>query len=370
MEQRLRKLLDSGRVFSRVVAPVPFFPFGGRCFGKYSVYGGVAKTEHRHGIRVDHPRYLVIPKIGMSVTPALLAGAANSVVSRLTHQGCGFDIVDAHYLYPDGVAAAMICARLGKPLVITARGTDVNLIPRYRVPRRWILWAAKRASALVTVCQALKDALVEMGVPGGRIHVLRNGVDLDQFRPAGRERIRERLGLRKPTLVSVGHLIERKGHDLVIRALTELPDMELLIIGDGQQSSALMDLAKNLGVAGRVRFAGELPQAELARYYSAADALVLASEREGWPNVLLESMACGTPVIATRVWGTPEVVQASDAGLLIEERTPACIAAAARRLLADPPRRAATRHYAERFSWDETTRGQLDLFETVLDAKQ
>jgi glycosyltransferase involved in cell wall biosynthesis len=109
-----------------------------------------------------------------------------------------------------------------------------------------------------------------------------------------------------------------------------------------------------------------MPQAELPRIYSAADALVLASDREGWPNVLLEAMACGTPVVATRVGGVPEVVTSAAAGILVDDPSPDAIAAAARRLLSEPPDRNETRAYAEAFSWDDTTQGQLSLFERIL----
>ena len=125
-------------------------------------------------------------------------------------------------------------------------------------------------------------------------------------------------------------------------------------------------LAQSVGVGERVRFIGVLTQQELRYYYGAADALVLASSSEGWANVLLESMACGTPVIASNVWGTPEVVAAQEAGVLMEERTPQALAASVTHLLANYPERAATRRYAEGFNWDDTTRGQLTLFGRIL----
>ena len=115
-----------------------------------------------------------------------------------------------------------------------------------------------------------------------------------------------------------------------------------------------------------MRFAGQIAPATLAEYYAAADVLALASSREGWANVLLEAMACGTPVAASTVWGTPEIVTAPAAGLLVAERTGSAFARAIARLLGDArPDRGATRAYAERFSWDATTEGQLELFARI-----
>ena len=178
---------------------------------------------------------------------------------------------------------------------------------------------------------------------------------------------RSALGLgAEQTLLSVGLLIERKGHHLVIEALRDLPECRLLIVGEGPDRATLEALAARLGVAERVRFLGAQPHARLPLYYSAADALVLASSREGWANVLLEAMACGTPVVASPAWGSREAVAAPEAGLVIDTLTSTAIAEGVRRLLAQPPERAATRRYAEGFGWHETTAGQLKLFRRVL----
>jgi glycosyltransferase involved in cell wall biosynthesis len=279
-----------------------------------------------------------------------------------------FDHIDAHYFYPDGVAAALLGKALGKPVVITPRGTDVNLIPAYALPRRMIRWAAESAAHLIAVSRALKEALVALGIPEEKITVLRNGVDLAMFRPLDRISIRAKLGLEGPVLLSVGHLIERKGHDLVIRALLSLPQHKLLICGTGPERAALGGLAKDIGVENRVRFLGQIAHDRLAEIYGAADALVLASNREGWPNVLLEAMACGTPVIASNIWGNPEIVARREAGILMRERSAAGVAEAVRELFSDLPAREATRAYAEGFSWDETTRGQIKIFRSILGA--
>ena len=229
-----------------------------------------------------------------------------------------------------------------------------------------ILSASNRCAAIVTVSSALKDELVGLGVDSGKITVLRNGVDLALFRPQERERARTECGMSRFTLLSVGNLVPLKGHDLVIAALPALSDVDLIIAGAGPEESGLRSLAKSLGVADRVRLVGLLPQERLRTLYSGADALVLASSREGWANVLLEAMACGTPVVTSNVCGNPEVVAAPEAGVLMELRSASGVAAAVRQLQARTVDRAATRRYAERFSWDATTRGQLELFARVL----
>lgn len=366
VEQRLRRLVESGQAETRVVAPVPWFPFTHAWFGSYAAFATVPRHEERHGIRILHPRYILLPKVGMALAPFFLAAAMIPVVRRIIRGGYDFDLIDAHYFYPDGVAATLLGKIFKRPVVITARGTDLNLIPRYLLPRKMILWAARRAAGIITVCRALKDVLIRLGISEGDVTVLRNGVDLKLFHPVDREKWRQQLDLTRTTLLSVGHLIQRKGHDFVIQALADLPDVELLIAGDGEEEGALKSLALSCGVSNRVKFLGAIKQDQLKNYYGAVDALVLASSREGWANVLLEAMACGTPVVASSVWGTPEVVAAPEAGVLMKNRTPAALAQAVRQLLDHYPDHAATRRYAERFSWDDTTQGQLALFNDVV----
>lgn len=369
VETRLRELLKTGQVQAKVVAPVPWFPFKGERFGDYGRFAATPRFEHRNGLDVHHTRYLLPPKVGMNLAPYTMALGALATVRQLQRDGFDFDLIDAHYYYPDGVAASLLARWLGKPLVITARGTDLNLIPQHAFPRKLILQAARYASASIGVCQALMDSLRELGGEPAKLHTLRNGVDLVRFVPESRTQARDKLGLPHTglLLLSVGHLIERKGHFVAIGALPLLPaEVHLLIAGDGPDRAALQRQAQQLGVAERVTFAGVVPQSELKWWYSAADALTLCSSREGWANVLLESMACGTPVLATNIWGTPEVVSTPDAGLLLRERTPVALAEAWTALMQHLPQRVATRRHAESFSWDSTTQGQLSLFRQIM----
>jgi teichuronic acid biosynthesis glycosyltransferase TuaC len=367
VENRLRHLIASGQATSLVLAPVPWFPGRSKWFGDWAVNAWAPAAEVRHGIAIRHPRYPVIPKVGMSIAPWLLYRAMVPQIERLLAEDHRFDVIDAHYIYPDGVAATWLGRRFGLPVVMTARGTDMNLIPRYKVPRRLIEGALRGASALIAVSGALKDVLVELGAPDEKVTVLRNGVETDLFRPPkDRAAVRTALGLKGPALISVGGLIERKGHHRTIEAMRQLPDFELIILGEGPERQRLEGLIGEYGLTDRVRLLGPRPHRELPALYGAADASVLASSREGWANVLLESMACGTPVVAANIWGNPEVVRAPAGGVIYEPNTPDGIVAGVRRLFADLPDRAATRAYAEPFSWDETTAGQLALFRRIV----
>jgi len=367
IEQRLRHLLKLGAIDVRVVAPVPWFPLASPRFGHYSLFARVPKNERRNDIMVYHPRYPVIPKIGMNLAPLLLASAVYPFIKKMIHSQYDCDLIDAHYFYPDGVAAVLMGLLLNKPVVITGRGSDLNQIARYWLPAKMIRWAASRASGLITVCESLRDVLVDLDVPGKGISVLRNGVDLSLFRPAvDRDNLRRKLGLSGPVLLSVGNLIPLKGHDLIITAVKELPGIRLLIAGDGPERDNLKRLARSLGVDDRVELLGTLTHTQLAEYYCAADIFLLTSSREGMANVLLESMACGTPVIASPVGGAPEIITEPAAGVLLKERNAKEIVMSINKLLSSKPDRKATRNYAEGFSWDSTSKGQLELFNQIL----
>ena len=179
VETRLRNLISDFNVDARIISPVPWFPFRSRIFGRYHKYALTDLQDIRAGeLPVSYPRYLVIPRVGINFQPDSMARSARGLIRQFLTSGWRPDVIDAHYFYPDGVAAAILANEFDIPLMITARGTDVNVIGRIPGPAKRILWASKVASSVVAVSDRLRDNLVAIGVDESKIVVLRNGVDL------------------------------------------------------------------------------------------------------------------------------------------------------------------------------------------------
>lgn len=370
VETRLTQLRRFTGAQVQVIAPVPWFPSTSERFGRYAAFARTPAREVRDGVPVRHPRYLTAPVVGMYTQPQALARCGAAALRAVQDEGYDFDLIDAHYLYPDGVAAAMLARRFDKPLVLTARGSDVNRLAQLALPRRRILQALEQADAIVTVSAALRDRLADLGVDPARVRVLRNGVDTSLFRGLPRPQARALLGLGSgPVFAAVGNLVPEKGHDLAIAAAAAIPGATLLLVGEGPEHERLEQRARELGARERIRFLGERPQSELPVIYSAADALILASTREGWPNVVLEAIACGTPVVAAAVGGIPEIIVEPDGGVIVRERSEAAFVKALAQLLAAPPARDALTRYAARFGWQDTANGLAALCAGVLAAR-
>jgi glycosyltransferase involved in cell wall biosynthesis len=236
-----------------------------------------------------------------------------------------FDCIDAHYVYPDGFAAALLGKTLGLPVVVSARGTDINVFPSFRLIRPMIEWTLKHVAGGIGVSTPLLEAMVAHGLPRTRARVIGNGVDLQRFYAVDALLARAHLKLSadKPLIVAVGGLVPSKGLSLLISAIAKVkkryPDVQLYVIGKGSERSKLETLVAQLQLQNSVFLVGPRPNEQLKDWYSAAQLTCLASSREGWANVLLESMACGTPVVATRIGGTTEVISSPQLGILVEQ---------------------------------------------------
>lgn len=305
-----------------VVSPVPYFPkwLGTR---RWRAARDLPKREEIGGLTVFHPRYLLLPRISMPFHALLLFVGCLSAVARLNREK-KIDCIDAHFVYPDGMAAVFIGQYLGIPVVVSARGTDINVYSKLRTIRPMIRWTLDRADRVIAVSAALKAAMLELGAPANKISVIPNGIDAERFGYLDSSEARRQLNLPAETslLVSVGALIPSKGHDLLIRSLARVmerrPALHLYILGEGRLRPVLESLARELRVQDNVHLIGKRPNEELRYWFGAAEASCLITEREGWPNVVTESLACGAPVIATRVGGIPEILRSSDLGVLTD----------------------------------------------------
>jgi teichuronic acid biosynthesis glycosyltransferase TuaC len=353
----------------RVVAPVPYFP-SMLPAGRWRPYARVPGHERVGKLHVTHPRYLHAPGPGMYAQAFSMAHSVLPHVRRLRRE-FDFQLVDAHYVYPDGVAAVHIAGEMGVPCVLTARGSDINVLSRYRFVREQIAGALARADASVAVSSALAESMRTLGAPAQRLHVIPNGVDRDVFHYGDPVAARERLHV--PTnehmLLSVGNLHELKGHAFVIEAVARLRARGVAvryhIIGAGEEHDRLEEKIAAHRLAGSVSLEGALPNERLRIWYQAASLFVLASSREGWPNVLNEALACGCPVVGTKVGGVPEIVRHGENGMLME-RSPEVIADAIEAALAvdwDRPALAAT---AARRGWNDVADRVVSLFASLL----
>lgn len=226
-----------------------------------------------------------------------------------------------------------------------------------------IRWAADHADGLIAVSNALGAKLTSLGVAESRVTILRNGVDPALFQRT--KRYQHAGSVPSPLIVSVGNLVPLKGHDLAIATVQHIAGLTLWVVGAGPERGRLEALTRELGIEDRVRFLGTVPHERMPEVYSAADFLVLASEREGWPNVLLEAMACGARVVATNVSDVARVLGTPEAGVCVADRSVTALAKALRDLMAMPVAREVTRAHALRFGWDSTTRGQIELFAAI-----
>jgi len=300
-----------------VIAPVQYFPLLGLCRGsRFHGYNQVPPHEHQNDIAVYHPRYMTIPGTNIINSAHAMTAAAQKIIGQ---RQIDFDLVDGHYLYPDGVAAFKLAKAHGTPLVLTARGSDVNFWMEQKGIKKDILAAIDYAEKVICVSRALKDRLIRHGVDEDKLTVIMNGVDRSIFKAENNHRGKY--------LLTVGNLVPLKGHDYILQSLQDFPEEKLIIIGSGELENHLKNLANRLFVSDRVIFLPHIPHNELPAYYADAKCSILMSSMEGMPNVVLESLASGTPVIATNVGGIPEVIT-KDNGILLPDRTAGALTAA------------------------------------------
>jgi glycosyltransferase involved in cell wall biosynthesis len=360
IERQVREL--ARRVPVDVVSPVPWAP---RVLwplsARWRSYGRQPPATRCHGVPVHHPRYLQpvgqwsIPLTG--VTMALGAAAVAGAVASTR----GADVINAHQLLPDGLAAVLLGRRLGRPVVCSLHGNDVTTVPFHDpAARAAARFVARRCRAITAVAGSLLESLARLGAAAPAT-VVPNGVDTAAFRPLAREEARQRLGLATdgPLVLYAGLLVARKGIDVLLDGFARLaagvPRARLIVVGGSverdDRQRELVARARALGCGARVQFVGRRPHTEMPLWFSAADVFALASRLEGFPNVVREAIACGTPCVVTALPGMEEVVTPA-CGLVVPVEDPARLAGALAQALRRDWDRGALHRHALVWRWE------------------
>lgn len=352
----------------RVVAPVAVIEYGNpkRRFAGLEPGRGGRMDE---GLRVDQPRWIYPPGMGWCHA-WWLARFSEGRVGRIRKE-FRFDVIDAHFGHPEASAAARLARRYGTPFTVTLRGNETAHGQEPKKRRR-MAEALRAAARVIAVSEPLRDYAVGLGVDPARAVVIPNGIDGGVFHPGNRTAERAALGMGDDELhiLSAGYLIERKGHHRIVEALPELArrglKARLWIVGDrGSEGDFEKEIRRRVaccGVEGQVRFVPAAPPEELARYMRACDAFCLATNREGWPNVVNEALACGAPVVATDVGGVPAMIVDPRYGFVVPPGDRAALEGALARALTGKWDREAISAQGLKRSWGEVAR---EVFEQL-----
>jgi len=354
-----------------VVAPIPFFPKL-PIETKWQKFSRIEFHEEQDGVHVYHPRYFVFPKLGMALHANFIFYSCYRLIKKL-HLENKYDLIDAHWVYPDGSAAVKIGQKLGLPVVLSARGSDINEYQEIKGIRKLIFETLDHCQTIIAVSEALKKVIMQGDIPAAKIHAIGNGVDLMNFRLTPRLEARKMNNIRPDdkVIVSVGRLVPLKGHHILIEAVKILvnrgfANIKLLIIGSGEYETELQQLVAKHSLGKHVMLVGEIPYKQLACWFNAAHLMCLASKSEGWPNVVLESMACGTPVVATNVAGIPEIICSENYGFLVDKREATSFANAIEKALAKDWNREEIAGYARQFTWETVAEKVHKVFREVV----
>jgi glycosyltransferase involved in cell wall biosynthesis len=349
---------------------VRFFPYRYAPPGSRGGWGYAESLES--DVRVRAGVYALLPLAAFALRRA--------VALRLRAQR--YDVLHVHWLVPNAALVFDLARAHGVPLVISLHGSDVFLAERSR-PARWLAGAALRASGAVSACSGdLRARALALGASSRRTRTVPYGVDASAFAPRDAAGFRARFGIPKEAffILGVGRLVEKKGFRVLIEAAAALPGAHVLIAGDGSLHEELRRQAA--AVRAPLTLAGALPRGMIADAFAAADVVVVpsvvdkAGNVDGLPNTLLEALASGCAVVASAVAGIPDVVSDGRNGVLVKAGDAAALAAALRRLLAEPETRrrlaAAARETALReLTWPRAAQAFEELFAqaSALDAR-
>jgi glycosyltransferase involved in cell wall biosynthesis len=298
--------------------------------------------------------------------------ATRSCIKTLSKNLINFSLIHAHFL-DKGFVGAALKSLSDKPFVVTAHGGDVYDLPFrndwYNGLARFVL---AEADQIITVSRFNADKLLSLGVPSNKLHVIPNGCDKKLFKPIHMYTVRRELGLplNKKILLSVGNLLDIKGHMYLIHAmqfvLKKRKDVILVIVGSGVLRENLERKARGIGLNDKIMFVGGKEHSEIPAWMNACDLFVLPSLREGFPTVIPEAMACGKPVIASNVGGIPEAISSDELGILVPPKDPESLSWAIIDGLNRKWDSNAILDYSKKYSWSELVKQILLVYQKAL----
>ncbi len=357
-----------------VLSPTPASPpVVGGMSARWTQYASKPQSAELEGITVYYPRYLNIPgKHGYAPSALLMPWALGKLVEQLK-RSFGFDLIHAHTLCLDGPAAVRLGRLVGAPVICTMHGSDVNILPQEsRLARRAARWTIQNAAALVAVSAELERKALSIGVPKREIAIVPSGADLERFVPIEQRQARDRLGLPRAgkIIVYISRLDRLKGLSYLLvalkRVLERRRDCMLALVGEGPDRRYLEQQAAQLGLAESVHFAGIRPHAEIPLWINASDLVAHPSLSEGSPLPIYEALACGKPIVASRVGGIPELITSEAYGLLVPPADPLALAEALGHGLEKTWDAALIREHGAQYSWDASAERLIGLYRQVL----
>lgn len=347
-----------------VVAPVGLPPWPLSTGARHAVLARLPILEDWKGLTVHRPRFTALPSTAGQFHARMLERALAPLLDTLA-----FDVIDASFFFPDGPAAVALGRRYGVPVSIKARGADIHHWGSASATAGQVLTAGRGADGLLAVSAAMKADMAALGMPSDHICVHRTGVDQKRFGTLDRQAARRSLGITGPLTLSVGALIPRKGHHVVIDAIAALPGVSLWIVGEGPERGALEAGIARAGLGDRVRLLGSVAHDDLPPLLAAADVMALASSSEGLANAWVEALASGTPIVVTDVGGARELLGDPRAGRMVD-RDPVAFAGAIAALLANPSAEEAVKAAVANYSWEANTAGLYDHLAGLVAARQ
>ncbi len=351
-----------------VVAPIPYVPKW-NIFKRWQRFWDIPYQEQHGTIKVYRPRYFIFPRI-LRCLDGIFMFLGTRRLMALLFDNERFDLIHTVSLYPEGLASAWHALKFKVPLILTSLGSDANIYPNYFLRKIQIIWALQKADCITYMNKDIQNRLIKLGANIESTIQLQSGVDFNAFKILDRQEIRKRLGLNinSKIVLYVSTLRPSKGPLVLTEAISILwqkrKDIVFLIIGTGPLESKVRSYI-NIHQLGNVQLLGDKPHQELVYYYNAANLFCMSSLSEGWPTVIMEAMACGTPIVATQVGGLPEMVP-DNVGLLVPPNNPELLAEAIEKVIGQTIEQNKVRKMAEPYQWSSLAQKAVQIYSSVL----